>query len=329
MTAVGKNYLEFEIIRDFFMRGQFNRSADVVLGPGDDCAIVTVPEGSRLAYSIDTQVAGIHFPELCPAEMVAYRSLGSSVSDLAAMGAKPHVFTLAMTIPETNTGWLTEFSTALAEMANSLAITLVGGDLTRGPLAVTVQVTGILPAVGALTRSGARVDDDIYVSGTIGDAGAGLQYALNSELCESPEAVYLLGRYCRPQPRVELGQKLLTVASAAIDISDGLVADLTHITRMSGVGAKVEVERLPLSPELDQCVSRELIRTYALSGGDDYELCFTAAPEFRHEIEEIAVSTGTPVSRIGHITSEQDVECVDREGELITVNQGYQHFGPN
>lgn len=326
MTSSGKNYLEFEIIKRFFTSGSFNKSKDVVLGPGDDCAIVVVPDGMRLAYSIDTQVAGVHFPEHSSADIVAFRSLGSSVSDLAAMGARPHVFTIALTIPESDADWLAEFSAALAEMANDLDIVLVGGDLTRGPLSVTIQVSGLLPARCALTRAGARVDDDIYISGTVGDARAGLEYALQQKPCNSPESEYLLGRYCRPQPRLELGQKLLTVASAAIDVSDGLVADLAHITEMSGVGAKLETGQLPLSDALMQCVPTELILEYALSGGDDYELCFTAAPEFRSDVSEIASLTGVPLSRIGRITSGTGIRCIDAEGDLIKVNKGYQHF---
>jgi thiamine-monophosphate kinase len=329
MTSSGKSYSEFEIIRRFFADDRFYRGRDVVLGPGDDCAIVSVPEGFQLACSIDTQVAGVHFPVSIAAAVVAYRSLGSSVSDLAAMGAIPHVFTVALTLPESDSDWLAEFSSALAEMSNAMKIALVGGDLTRGPLSVTIQVSGLLPSHQALMREGARINDDIYVSGTVGDARAGLAYASEGISCDSPEAKYLLDRYCRPLPRLELGQKLLPLASAAIDISDGLVADLTHIARMSGVGARLEVEKVPLSSALESCVPADLIRDYALSGGDDYELCFTAAPEYRSEIEEISVLMGLPLSRVGQMTGEDGVYCVDAEGKRVETTRGYQHFDVN
>lgn len=326
MNSSGKSYREFEIIRQFFSEELFNTHPDVVLGPGDDCAIVEVPDGFRLAYSIDTQVAGVHFPEDCSAEVVAFRSLGGSVSDLAAMGAQPHVFTIALTIPDSDSDWLAAFSTALASMANDLEIALIGGDLTKGPLSVSVQVTGLLPAQSALRRSGASVGDDIYVSGTLGDARAGLEYALNRKPNDNSDAEYLLARYCKPQPRIELGSKLLTVASSAIDISDGLVADLSHIAESSGVGAMLMLEHLPLSASLTRVAERQQIQQYALSGGDDYELCFTAHRQSRSEIDAVALATGLSLTRIGWITAENEVVCLDANGNRVDVEKGYQHF---
>jgi len=325
MVPEANNSTEFEIISSFLDQGAFDRGKDVIVGPGDDCAIVSVPVGHNLAYSIDTQVAGVHFPVDVDGSIVAQRSLGSSVSDLAAMGAKPHVFTVALTLPCHDQEWLHGFTTAMASMARNLQITLVGGDLTRGPMAVTVHVSGLLKDGQGLQRAGAKPGDDIYVSGTVGDAAAGLQILMEKNSVSSTQRDFLVSRFCLPQPRLELGQNLVSIANSAIDISDGLVADLTHICQMSHVGAQVEVHKVPRSDELNSAYPTRALEM-ALNGGDDYEICFTVRPELRREIRQVSDLTTVPITRIGHINNRESITCVDAEGIVVSTGRGYQHF---
>jgi thiamine-monophosphate kinase len=324
MVPKANNLTEFEIINNFLDVGAFDRGKDVIVGPGDDCAIVRIPPGHNLAYSIDTQVAGVHFPVHVDGSIVAQRSLGSSASDLAAMGAKPHIFTIALTLPTFDNEWLRGFTTAMARMALDLQITLVGGDLTRGPMTVTVHVSGLLKDGQGLQRAGAKPGDDIYVSGSVGDAAAGLQILMDKRIRTEQED-FLVSRFCLPQPRLELGQHLVTIASSAIDISDGLVADLTHICQMSHVGARVEADRVPLSDALKSTQPTHALEM-ALNGGDDYEICFTANPGFRQEIRQVSDVTAVPITRIGCISDDESVTCIDAEGNIVSTGRGYQHF---
>ncbi len=316
---------EFELIQHCFAeQAAAYTHPDVRLGIGDDCAIIGPSSGQDLLLTVDTLVAGVHFPENLPPYQIAGRCLAVNLSDLAAMGAKPAWFTLALTLPEANETWLREFSRGLFALANSADISLVGGDTTRGPLSITIQVHGYVPAGRALRRDGAKPGDQVYVSGTLGDAGAGLKLCLAGNRENSD---FLVRRFVSPTPRLALGQKLLEVASAAIDISDGLLADLGHILERSAVGAELQVDWLPLSDELCELVGQNEAQKLALSAGDDYELCFCVPVERAAKLELIAEQIGVTLSHIGVITEQAGLRLINEAGQPVTSAQmGYQHF---
>lgn len=308
---------EFAIIKRFFAT-MSEMTEGVVQGPGDDCAILRVPEGTELCVSTDTLIAGVHFPELAPPAMVAQRTFAANMSDLAAMGATPHSFVLAMTLPHVDEDWLGRFSKVLGDCASEYGIPLVGGNLSRGPLSLTMTVNGVVPAGQAIRRSGAKVGDEIYVSGCVGDAGAGLEM-----LEENPDSkCYLVDRYANPTPRIELGIALRGVATAMIDVSDGLLADLMHLLHASAVGAEIEISRVPLSADLQKRISHV---SSALNAGDDYELCFTTSAD-RQTIEEIAQETGVALSRIGEVIKGTGLQAYDQGQPLVIDKEGYRHF---
>ncbi len=266
---------EFELIRQYFMPlARLHGSHSVVVGPGDDCAVQRVPSGSDLVFSIDTLVEGVHFPFNYRPDYLAWRALAVAASDLAAMGAAPSCFTLALTIPEANESWLRDFAFGLGKAAKSFGLTLAGGDTTCGPLTLSVQVHGFVEQGSAIFRSGARPGDLIVVSGPLGDAGAALDYLEAQNPTRDEQSV--LESYHHPQPRLELGLALRHLATAAIDVSDGLLADLSHILEASNVGASIERSRVPLSSALTRLKGSDAI-DYALHSGDDYELCATIA----------------------------------------------------
>ncbi len=266
---------EFDLIARYFDRFKSVRR-DVQLGIGDDCALLTVPEKQLLAISTDTLVSGIHFlADIDPADL-GYKALAVNLSDLAAMGADPAWLSLALTLPEVNEEWLKAFSDSLFEQMNYYGMQLIGGDTTRGPLSMTLTIHGHIPVGWALTRSGARIGDWIYVTGTLGDSAAGLAI-LQDRLQVSDRAAqeYLLARHLRPHPRVLQGQALRDLASSAIDISDGLISDLRHVLNASECGARIELDELPLSQTLTSNTEADQALRWALTGGEDYELCFT------------------------------------------------------
>lgn len=316
---------EFELIqRCFAEQAASPLNTDVVLGIGDDCAILSPPAGQHLLVSVDTMVAGVHFPESLPPAQIASRCLAVNLSDLAAMGAKPAWFTLALTLPDANESWLRDFSRGLFALANRHGISLVGGDTTRGPLSITIQVQGYAPSGQALRRDGAQSGDQIYVSGSLGDAGAGLELSLAGNYDESN---FLVRRFISPEPRLALGQNLLGVASAAIDISDGLLADLGHILTRSQVGAELQVDQLPVSTELQTHVGEARAQALALSAGDDYELCFCVPSNKAGQIEAIAEGQAVALTPIGLITTAPELRVVDSAGQPIELPRaGYQHF---
>ena len=309
---------EFELIRRYFLPlSEAFRHPEVVLGPGDDCAIQRVAAGRDLVFSIDTLVEGVHFPLGYAPQKLGWRSLAVAASDLAAMGADPVCFTLAMTLPEAEPQWLESFSLGLQEASRTFGLSLAGGDTTRGPLSLTLQVQGSVPVNGAIKRSGARLGDLICVSGTLGDAGA----ALDLLDVDSPteQQAQLLAHYHRPEPRISLGNALRGIASAAIDVSDGLVADLEHLLEASGVAGRVDMRLLPLSSALTAL--RADATDLALHAGDDYELCVTlpegclaALPDaVREELTVIgAVHSGRGLSLDGLTET--------------TGREGYDHF---
>jgi thiamine-monophosphate kinase len=302
---------EFTLIARYF--SALGRGEGVEVSVGDDCAILVLQPGERLATSVDTLVAGVHFTEEAFPEDLGWRAVAVAASDLAAVGAAPRGMTLALTLPEADDFWLTSFSQGLAEASRALSLPLVGGDTTRGPLTITIQVLGALPGGQALLRGGARPGDQVLVSGTLGDAAAGLAF-LQGQWQPSPEhAEYLHRRFYRPEPRLALGRSLLGVATAAIDISDGLLADAGHIADASGVGILLDPGLLPLSAALRSCPDSEQALRWALAGGDDYELCFTL-PAGRAAPAACTV--------IGTVVAGAGVEC----GLEIDSAPGYRHF---
>lgn len=312
---------EFGIIEHYFK--PIARTAEgVELGPGDDCTILTFPADSETCVSTDTLVEGVHFPHLCPATVVAARTLGANLSDLAAMGAVPHSFLLAMTLPEVDDAWLSEFSTSLSNLMTEYEIALSGGNLARGSLSLTVTVIGTVPAGKAVRRDGAGAGDQVFVTGTLGDAGEGLELVRGGDYDH-----YLAGRYCAPTPRIAAGMALREVATAMIDISDGLMADLGHVAEASGLGAVVESESLPLSDALVDACGREKATRMALFSGDDYELCFTVKPEDTKRLEQITDTTGVKLTRVGYMHDGEGVVAVDTAGSPIPFSKsGYLHF---
>jgi thiamine-monophosphate kinase len=278
-----------------------------------------------LAVSIDTLVENVHFFSDVGPEKLGHKSLAVSLSDLAAMGATPAWFTLALTLPRVDRDWLKGFSKGLAKLANQHHIQLIGGDTTRGPLAISIQVHGHVKPQEALRRDGAKPGDLIYVTGTLGDAGAGLDLKLNklpSQL-SSQDKNYLVARLEQPTPRNDVSTKLRTVASAAIDISDGLLADLGHILDKSQVGAQIHAEKLPLSVPLQKLEKQQAL-TYALTAGDDYELCFTIPPSLKETVETLLAESCT---LIGEITETKGMVLINGDGsELQLKEKGYDHF---
>lgn len=311
---------EFRIIQSFFYDlGASEGDAELTLG--DDAAIVKVPKGARLCCSIDTVVEGVHFLPGTDPRHIATRALGSALSDLAAMGAQPSHFTLALTLPESKSQWLRAFASSLHEMACKYAVQLVGGDTTRGPLTVTIQVHGWLPRDKALQRDAARSGDVLVVSGHLGDAGAALR-CLKGEI-EGPQhhRDVLLRRFYSPEPRLALGRLLLDYANACIDISDGLLADAGHIAKASSLNVNINASRLPLSPALQHMFPEDGL-DLAMNAGDDYELLFTMAES---KLEALQRASDLPLSVIGRVGCAGQSVTVDG-AEASRMSKGYQHF---
>jgi thiamine-monophosphate kinase len=305
---------EFELIRRFFSRPA--DSASVVAGVGDDGAVIRPAEGKELVTVIDTMVAGTHFPATMSAGDIGYRIVAVNLSDIAAMGAEPRWMTLALTLAESEPAWLAAFAEGLYEAAAECDVALVGGDTTKGgQLVVSVQMSGELEPGTALYRSGAQDGDTIYVTGTVGDAAAGLKLMAEGSV-ENP----LARRFARPTARVRAGTALAGFAHATIDLSDGFVADLSKLLEASGVGAEVDLQRLPLSKELLDAVGRDQALHYAMYGGDDYELCFTM-PESR-----LPGSIAEEVTAIGRITAAPGLACRDGDSVVPVDDTGYRHF---
>jgi len=322
---------EFELIERYF-RSAASGSAHaeaLVLGLGDDCALVRPPAHEELiAHSTDTLVEGVHFlADIC-GEDLAWRLVSASVSDLAAMGAKPLWLSLAVTLPDSDEAWLASFSRGLQQALKRYSIRLIGGDTTSGAVrVVTAHVQGSVKADRALLRSGAQPGDLIYVSGTLGDSRAGLEQ-LGAAKASSTQDRFLQQRFLRPTARTELGMRLTGIASAAVDISDGLLADLGHLLRASSVGAQLAIERLPLSEQLVSFVGESQAREWAATGGEDFELCFTIPATSASRVAALSVELGLSLRAIGEIVagSELDLVLDGTPWELRTA-PGFDHFG--
>lgn len=315
---------EFDIIRQHFMKelGAFG----VALGIGDDCALLRVPSNDQLAVSMDTLVAGVHFPKNADPELIAQRALRVNLSDLAAMGARPLWFTLGLTLPKPDNPWLEGFSSGLFKVANEYDCALVGGDTTRGPLSITIQVHGSVDGEKALLRSNARPGDVVFATGKVGDGAAALA-VLKKQLDVGTSAFdYFMNQYYFPTPRIKEGLLLSGIASAAIDISDGLVADLGHICEQSGTGAMVDVKRLPISDAVKKLAKAPQILKWALSGGDDYQLCFTVPKNRLARLEPLIEQGKIDATVVGEIVKGSGVTCLLDGKEIPVQVSGYQHF---
>lgn len=326
--------MEFRLIDRIRERTAQGRE-DVRLGIGDDAALVAPPAGQDLAIAIDTLVEGVHFPlGTAPAD-IGWKALAVNLSDLAAMGASPAWALLALTLPRQENDALRSFIDGFAEgfarLAQPHRLALVGGDTTRGPLAVSVAVHGFVPPGQALVRSGARAGDAVLVTGTLGDAAAGLALWQRGARVDEGDgrAAYLIERLHRPTPRLAAGLALRGRASACIDVSDGLLADLGHLCEQSGLGAEIEAPLLPFSPMLLGAFDGEVARDFALAGGDDYELCFTVPPARVAEVQGDLARLGCGATHIGRMVEGDGVRVRDGQGQwLETARRGWDHFAP-
>lgn len=304
---------EFELINKFLAKRAGKRK-DVICGIGDDCALLRVPSNYDVAVSTDSFIAGIHFPKNTSPYDIGYKALAVNLSDLAAMGAEPAWATLAITLPEVNESWIKQFCDGFFSLLKQYNMQLIGGDTTRGPLSITAHVFGLIPKNKALIRSGAKPGDLIYVTGTLGDAGAALKL---------PDE-YFLKKLNHPIPRIREGLALHNIATAAIDISDGLAADLGHILEQSKVGATIYIDNLPLSTKLVKAMSKKAAQKLALSAGDDYELCFTVSPRKRSQLK--AIEDKFFIIHVGIIEQQTGLRIQDQQGNLFALEQtGYEH----
>lgn len=320
---------EFSLIEKFFTRSS-SSAALAVLGVGDDCALVNVSTGQSLAISTDTLVSGVHFfPDVAP-EKLGHKCLAVNLSDIAAMGATPRYFTLALTLPTIDEPWLAKFAEGLWRVADEYALELIGGDTTRGPLSITISIFGEVPAPVALRRDGAKAGDDVWVSGSLGLAAAGLWH-LQGKIALSPDASAMaLPHLESPTPRVALGMALRGIATAAIDVSDGLIADLGHLCRRSRLAATLNWPLFAVSTALEALSETEK-RHAVLAGGDDYELCFTAAPHARADVLKLGEQCGVLLTRIGALhacePTDAPVTVRDADGAEIELSHaGFDHF---
>jgi thiamine-monophosphate kinase len=319
---------EFELIRRFFLkRGERGRDPKVLLGIGDDAALLDLPKGTDLVAAVDTIVCGRHFLEGANARSIGHRALAVNLSDIAAMGATPAWATLALTMPEVDVAWLEEFSSGLLDLADEHDVELVGGDTTRGPLTVSVQILGHVPRGAALRRDGGRAGDLLVVSGTLGDAAAGLAFSKQRPEKPNAEVQALIHRFDYPAPRVRLGQGARGAATAAMDLSDGLVGDLPKLALASGLAAHVEVEKLPLSAAMRSAVSSQQSRDWALAGGDDYELLLAVSPENLPVLKRLAAQLNLTLTQIGELRAGAGVTWSLNGSDFALKLSGYDHFG--
>ncbi len=307
------------------IRARAGKRADVLLGIGDDAALLVVPPGQALVVSTDTLIAGVHFPhDTAPAD-IGWKALAVNLSDLAAMAAEPAWVSLALTLPDDSLAWLDSFLDGFLELAGQHDVALIGGDTTRGPLSITVTAHGFVPIEHALRRDTAQLGDDVWVTGTLGDAAGGLEQWRKQALMSSK----LRHRLDRPTPQVAAALALRGLAHSAIDISDGLAADLGHVLAASSLGAEIDLGRLPTSRSLvDHFPNEDARWRLQLAGGDDYELCFSASPANALAIEQALAESGTLATVIGQLDAGSGLRLLTPEGEPFElVRLGHDHFG--
>ncbi len=316
---------EFEIIQRYLAFDSGNRK-DVITGIGDDCALLRVPRGQRLAVSMDTLIGGVHFLADSPARDIAHKAVAVNLSDLSAAGAEPAWLTLSLSMPEFNEKWLQDFHIGLKNIVEFFGVQIVGGDTCKGPMSITIQAHGFVPENVFHRRSGAKAGDLICVTGDIGDAALGLKVAQKELELETLHAESLLRKYFTPNPRIAAGIALRGKASAVIDISDGLLADVNHISQQSGVGALIRWEKVPLSPAARQVTNEKMLQQSVLTGGDDYELCFTIDEDDFESTFHALETVGTACIPIGRLTGKPGVRVLHNKQELELESLGYQHF---
>ncbi|MFZ6771865.1 thiamine-phosphate kinase [Undibacterium sp. SXout7W] len=316
---------EFDLIQNYFVK-QLITDSRIAMGIGDDCALLQPTPGMQLAISSDMLVSGRHFFADADPHMLGHKCLAVNLSDLAAMGAQPLAFTLALSLPEANPKWLSGFSRGMFQLAQQHGCYLIGGDTTKGPLNICITIFGEIPPGQALRRDAAQVGDDIWISGDLGDARLALAGYWNDIKLEQADHQQAALRMHMPTPRNALGVALRGIAHAALDISDGLAGDLGHILERSDVGAIMEIDLLPAGLIL-QRQSRELRRQFTLTGGDDYELCFTAPEEKRDAVMAAGAHTSTPVSRVGKIVEGKGLTVLDQHMQPLQMDiQTFDHF---
>jgi len=316
---------EFDLIRDFFRDATAQRD-DVVLGIGDDCALLEAPVGKQLAVSMDTLVVGRHFVADVDPELLGHKALAVNLSDLAAMGATPAWVTLSVTLPDADAEWIKRFMVGFTALAKRYQLTLIGGDTTRGPLAFTVQVHGFVDPEKSLRRDAAKIGDLIYVSGQLGDAGLALM-AQQGLYVKQGSLASLKQRLDRPEPRIELGRAATMHSRCAIDLSDGLGSDLGHICEESNVGALIYLDKLPMSDAVAEYVAESGDWSLPLSAGDDYELCMTVPAQHQAAFEAAMQQQEVPVTWIGMIEQGEQVRAMSPNGDVDAyVARGYDHF---
>lgn len=319
------SFLEFDAIQKYFSKiTNVSKYTDVTLSIGDDAAIVTLPENKELVICTDTLNIGIHFPPETSAYNIGYKALAVNLSDIAAMGASPKWFTLNISLPELNESWVKDFSQGLADLSKHYDLVLIGGDTTRGPLSISITLAGHINKGCALTRSKATLGDKLYLSGCTGEAAFGLA-CLSDDETDLVATEYFITRLNQPTARVELGKNLMGVASACIDISDGLLADAKHIAAQSKCGLRINLNDVPL-PNINDTKQAE---TLALSGGDDYELLFTVANENQDKLETLTkrFKSDFSITCIGEVIKGEDVQLFDKNNKRVSMqSSGYEHF---
>ena len=314
---------EFDIIARYFTRPAHSAG----LGIGDDAALVVAPTGLTLAITTDMLLEGRHFVAGADARKLGHKALAVNLSDLAAMGADPRWFTLSIALPEVDEAWLAAFSAGMFALADEHRCELIGGDTTRGPLTLSITAIGTLPTGYALRRDGAVEGDDVWLSGATGEAALALAHLQGRATLSDADAERCRARLDMPEPRIALGRKLRNIANAAIDVSDGLAADLGHILERSKVGAEVRLDALPRPPAIAGLGDATLANACLLAGGDDYELVFTANPEKREAVEKAGAAAGVAVTRIGRIVAGTALSVLDANGRPVGLDRvGFDHF---
>ena len=326
---------EFDLIKDYFNKPGLTptpeQSVIIPLGIGDDCAVLDLPPEKLLAVSMDTLVADVHFPAQADPNLIAQRALAVNLSDLAAMGAEPLAFTLALSLPKAEESWLQGFSLGLEQMIQTYHCPLIGGDITKGPLSITIQVHGLLDKGKQLTRKDAKPGDLVYVSGALGAAGLAISLMSNGMSLDKPDTKELQAAYYQPLPRITLGQSIVGLASTAIDISDGLMADLGHIAQQSSVGIELNAKAIPIALVVKKFMSTMGDKTkglnLALTAGDEYELALTVAEGQQEEFLKTTAELDVPLTLIGRVVKGSRVKCLDNDGHEIEIKTfGYRHF---
>ncbi|MGB0494823.1 MAG: thiamine-phosphate kinase [Kangiellaceae bacterium] len=317
---------EFEIIDEFLALKVKNRK-DVIQGVGDDCALLKVPRGQRLAVSMDTLVSGVHFLENCKPSHIAHKAIAVNLSDLAAAGAEPAWITVSLTLPKFDKEWLESFHSGLKKMAEYFGIQIIGGDTCKGPLSITIQAHGFVPQQVFCRRDTAKAGELICVTGTLGDAALGLLVAQGKlKINNEEDKAFLIKKYETPFPRMASGISLRNRATAGIDISDGLLADVNHLSQASNVGILLRWERIPLSNAAKNISDKTLVMKSALTGGDDYELCFTVKEDELEATQQALEMVGAECTAIGRLSGKPGVRVLNGKKEIELDSLGFQHF---